>query len=329
MTQDAAAMTDDLALGHDQTFAAVVCRVVDEADGVRALVLERADGGRVPAWTPGAHIDLVLGNGLERQYSLCGDPADRSTWRVAVLLEPESRGGSSYVHSSLDAGTAVRVRGPRNEFPLADATHHVFVGGGIGITPLLPMIAELDARGASWSLLYGGRTRSSMAYLDELARYGDKVTISPQDSDGLLDLAGYLGEPRIDTLVYCCGPGALIDAVEEQCAAWPHGALHVERFRPKDGALDGPSTSFEIYLEASDLTLTVHEDQSIADVVEAAGVDILTSCREGTCGTCETTVLEGVPDHRDSLLTDDEKAANDVMMICCSRSCGPRLVLDL
>jgi ferredoxin-NADP reductase len=313
----------------DGVFAATVSALAEEADGVRSIVLTRADGGPMPAWQPGAHVDLVLPEGLERQYSLCGDPADRSAWRVAVLREPESRGGSAYLHEEIAEGQTIGVRGPRNEFPLDRAEAHLFIAGGIGITPLLPMIAELDAAGAAWRLVYGGRRRGSMAFLDELAAYGDRVTIWPEDERGLIDLPGLLAEPVAGTHVYCCGPGVLIDAVEAQSAAWPHGALHVERFRPKDGALDGPMTSFEVVLQASGLTLTVGEDQSIADVVEAAGVDILTSCREGTCGTCETTVLDGVPDHRDSLLSEDEKAENDVMMICCSRSRSPRLVLDL
>jgi ferredoxin-NADP reductase len=313
----------------ESAFDAVVTRVTTEAEGVRSFELARADGSPMPAWTPGSHIDVVLSDDLERQYSLCGDPADLRTWRVAVLLEPESRGGSARMHGAIAEGDTVVVRGPRNEFPLEDAARHLLIAGGIGVTPLLPMVAELDARGADWRLVYGGRQRASMAFVAELEKYGDRVIIWPQDERGLIDLPGLLGEPETGTAVYCCGPGVLIDAVEAGCADWPHGALHVERFRPKEGALDGPMTSFEVVLDASGLTLTVREDESIADVVEAAGVDILTSCREGTCGTCETAVLEGVPDHRDSLLTDDERAENDVMMICCSRSMTPRLVLDL
>ena len=322
-------LRDPLSADPDRLFDATVRAVVAEADGVRSFELVRADGGVMPAWTPGAHVDLVLGNGVERQYSLCGDPADLSSWRVAVLREPESRGGSSYLHDTVAAGHAVRLRGPRNEFALEEATRHLFIAGGIGITPLLTMIAELEGRGADWRLVYGGRRRASMAFRGELERYGDRVTLWPEDERGLIDLAGLLGEPVEGTAVYCCGPGVLIDAVEAQCAEWPTGALHVERFRPKEGALDGPTTSFEVVLDASGRTMTVGPDESIADVLERAGVDIFTSCREGTCGTCETAVLGGEPDHRDSLLTEDERAANDVMMICCSRSKGPRLVLDL
>jgi ferredoxin-NADP reductase len=299
------------------------------ADGVRALELRLPGGGLLPAWEPGAHVDLVLGEGLERQYSLCGDPADREVWRVAVLREPESRGGSRYVHDTLREGDTLQVRGPRQEFGLLAASEHLFIAGGIGVTPLLPMIAACEAAGTPWRLVYGGRRRGSMAFVDELARYGDRVTVRPEDEHGLIDLAGLLADLPEGAKVYCCGPGALIDAVESFAAGWPADALQTERFRPKDGALDGPMENFEVVLEASGLTLTVGPDQSIADVVEAAGVDVLTSCREGTCGTCETPVLDGVPDHRDSLLSEAEKAENDVMMICCSRSATPRLVLDL
>lgn len=312
-----------------EPFQVVVSQIVEAADGVRILVLTDPSGAPLPDWGPGAHCDLLLPNGLERQYSLCGDAGRLEEWRVAVLREPESRGGSSYVHARLFAGDRFKVRGPRNEFPLVDSPAYLFVAGGIGITPLLPMVREVAARGADWSLVYGGRRGGSMAFLDELAEFGERVTVWPEDVRGLIDLPGLLAVPRPNTTVYCCGPGVLIDAVEAQCSEWPVGTLHVERFRPKDGALDGPATSFEVRLDASGLSLTVAGSQSIADVVEAAGIDIMTSCREGTCGTCETTVLEGVPDHRDSLLTDEEKASNETMMICCSRSHSPVLVLDL
>ncbi|UGQ15652.1 PDR/VanB family oxidoreductase [Yinghuangia sp. ASG 101] len=299
------------------------------AEGVAAFDLVREDGEPFPRWAPGAHIDVVIAEGLERQYSLCGDPADATTWTIAVLREPESRGGSRRLHDEVTEGTRLAVRGPRNEFPLAAGRRHLLVAGGIGITPLLPMVRELAAAGADWRLVYGGRQAASMAFTDDLAAFGDRVTLWPEDKLGLIDLDALLGEPADGVKVYCCGPGALIDAVEARCAAWPPGTLHVERFRPREGALDGERTGFQVHLRASGLTLDVGPEQSIADVIEAAGVDVLTSCREGTCGTCETTVLDGVPDHRDSLLTAAEKAANDTVMICCSRSRTPLLVLDL
>lgn len=298
------------------------------AEGVLALTLRHPLGEELPAWEPGAHIDVVLGPDLERQYSLCGDPADRHSWRVAVLREPDGRGGSAHVHGQLEAGGKVRVRGPRNHFALQPSPRYRFVAGGIGITPILPMLAEAEASGAEWTLLYGGRTRNSMAFVEELSPYGDKVRIAPQDEAGLLDLAAELGTPQPGTLVYCCGPGPLLDAVEERCAQWPKGSLHVERFQPKVQET-GADTEFEVVLERSGRTLTVPADVSVLDTVRSAGVEVLFSCAEGTCGTCETDVLEGTPDHRDSVLTDEERETGETMLICVSRCRGKRLVLDL
>ncbi|WP_406223557.1 PDR/VanB family oxidoreductase [Streptomyces canus] len=302
------------------------------ADGVVSLTLRRPDGGMLPAWTPGAHIDVLLdgdADGLIRQYSLCGQPAERGVWQIAVLREPEGRGGSAYVHDHLREGSTVRVRGPRNNFPLRPATRHLFVAGGVGITPILPMVEAAEAAGADWSLLYGGRTRTSMAFLDRLAPHGERVLVRPQDEYGLLDLAAHLGVPKEGTLVHACGPEPLLRAVQEQCAGWPPGTLGVERFAPVATTGTGAATAFELELARSGLTLTVPPDRSVLETVEEAGVTVDFSCREGTCGTCETDVLDGTPDHRDSLLTEDERAAGDTMLICVSRSCGPRLVLDL
>jgi ferredoxin-NADP reductase len=306
----------------------VVERCEQAAAGVRALILRHPQGEALPAWEPGAHVDVLLGPGLERQYSLCGDPADRHTWRIAVLREPDGRGGSAYVHDRLEPGAAVRVRGPRNRFPLEPAPRYRFVAGGIGITPILPMLAAAEAAGAEWTLLYGGRTRASMAFTRELARYGDRVTLAPQDETGLLDLGSVLDGLPGDTLVYCCGPGPLLDAVEERC---PPDALRVERFRPKEEPRAGTDADaeFEVELARSGMTVTVPPDRSVLDAVRAAGVEVLFSCTEGTCGTCETDVLEGTPDHRDSVLTQEERAAGETMLICVSRCRGKRLVLDL
>ncbi|MEV5882210.1 PDR/VanB family oxidoreductase [Streptomyces sp. NPDC052020] len=308
----------------------VVERCEQAAAGVRALTLRHPRGEALPAWEPGAHVDVLLGPGLERQYSLCGDPADRHTWRIAVLREPDGRGGSAYVHDRLEPGAAVRVRGPRNRFPLEPAPRYRFVAGGIGITPILPMLAAAEAAGAEWTLLYGGRTRASMAFTRELARYGDRVTLAPQDETGPLDLGSVLDGLPGGTLVYCCGPGPLLDAVEERC---PPDVLRVERFRPKEepraGADADADAAFEVELARSGRTVTVPPGRSVLDAVRAAGVEVLYSCTEGTCGTCETDVLEGTPDHRDSVLTQEERAAGETMLICVSRCRGKRLVLDL
>jgi ferredoxin-NADP reductase len=306
-------------------------RVVEANSGATDVVvldLAAPDGTDLPPWTPGAHVDLVLGDDLVRQYSLAGSPADRGRWRVGVLRTPDSRGGSKAVHE-IAAGDTVRVRGPRNHFPMVASPRYLFIAGGIGITPMLPMIEEAEAAGADWRLVYGGRSRSSMAFLDELSAYGDKVTLVPQDEAGMLDLDGLLGTPEPGTLVYTCGPTGLLDAIEQRCEAWPSGSLHLERFAAK--AVDSSGDEeFELVLARSGLTLTVPADKSVYDVCKAAGVSVVGSCLEGVCGTCETEIVEvdGDVDHRDSLLNDDEKEANDAMMICVSR-CSGRLTLDL
>ncbi|MFI7132327.1 PDR/VanB family oxidoreductase [Nonomuraea sp. NPDC050153] len=300
------------------------------ADGVVALDLRDPAGAELPAWEPGAHIDLVLGGDRVRQYSLCGDPADRTTWRVAVLREPDGRGGSAYAHEELHPGTAVLARGPRNHFPLHPAAGYLFVAGGIGITPILPMVRAVEAARARWRLVYGGRTAGSMAFARDLeAAHGDRVELRPQDEHGLLDLDALLARATPDTLVYCCGPAPLLEAVERRCADRPPGTLHMERFAPKQATAPVRTGAFEIELAVSGVTLTVPPERSILDVVQEAGVQVLSSCHEGTCGTCETAVLAGAVDHRDSLLTAEERAVNDTMFICVSRAACPKLVLEL
>jgi ferredoxin-NADP reductase len=300
-----------------------------EADGVVSLTLARPDGRRLPDWTPGAHVDLVLPTGITRQYSLCGDRWDARTYRVAVLREPDGRGGSAFVHEVLTPGDVVGVGGPRNNFPLVPSASYLFVAGGIGITPLLPMIHQADLLEADWRMLYGGRTRRSMAFLGELSAHGDRVQAVPQDEHGLLDLAGFLGEPRPGVKVYCCGPAPLLAAIERACAAWPPHTLHLERFVAQERGAPARPGPFTVELARSGGVVDVRPGVSVLDAVRAAGVDVLSSCRQGTCGTCETTVLAGRPDHRDSILADHERAAGDCMFPCVSRSCDDRLVLDL
>lgn len=300
------------------------------ADGVVSLALAHPDDARLPDWTPGSHIDLVLPEGTTRQYSLCGDRWDPYTYRIAVLREPAGRGGSAYVHDRLAPGDLVGVGGPRNHFPLVPADRYLFIAGGIGITPLLPMIHQAELIGADWQLLYGGRSRASMAFREELsAAHGDRVHISPQDECGLLDLARWLDTPDPGTKVYCCGPAPLLAAVEQACAAWPPYSLRTERFNA--AALREPvhQTAFELELRRTGRTVTVMPDTSVLHAIRQVGADVLSSCEQGTCGTCLTPVLEGTPDHRDSILADHERAANDCMLPCVSRSRGDRLVLDL
>jgi cytochrome P450/ferredoxin-NADP reductase len=299
------------------------------ADGVVALTVRQIADSPLPRWSPGAHVDLILDGAPTRQYSLCGDVDDHHVWRLGILRDAEGGGGSRFVHDQLRAGDTVRVRGPRNNFELAASPRYQFIAGGIGITPILPMIAAAQSAGADWQLLYGGRQRASMAFLGELARYGGRVTVAPQDETGLLDLDSLLGTPQPGTLVYCCGPEPLLAAVEERCHAWPSRSLHAERFSARPLTEPVRAEAFEVELAQSELTLTIPPDRSILDVVEEAGVGVLSSCAEGTCGTCETAVLDGLPDHRDSVLTEEERQAGDCMMICVSRSCSARLVLDL
>ncbi|MFF3055221.1 PDR/VanB family oxidoreductase [Streptomyces sp. NPDC057909] len=308
----------------------VVARRTDEADGVVSLELRRADGASLPGWTPGAHIDLLPAPDLVRQYSLCSLPEEAEVWRVAVLRENDGRGGSLHVHDTLAEGDAVRVRGPRNHFPLERAERYLFIAGGIGVTPIIPMLAEAERLGSAWEMAYGGRTLASMAFRDELVkRYEERVRVRPEDEYGLLDLDALLGTPQPGTLIYCCGPEPLLKAVEERCADWPDGALHLERFTPKELQAPLRDGAFDVELAQSGITVTVPPDKSVLQAVEEAGVQVLSSCQEGTCGTCETGVLAGTVDHRDSLLTPAEQSSHDTMMICISRALCPRLVLDL
>jgi ferredoxin-NADP reductase len=307
----------------------VVEDIVQEAEGVIGIGLLGAGGRELPAWSAGAHIDLLLDAGLERQYSLCGDAGDRRRWRVAVLREPHGRGGSEWLHTRLRQGEVLRARGPRNNFPLVDAVEYLFIAGGIGITPILAMIRALRRDGRPWRLLYGGRRRGSMAFVDELESCGGQVQIRPEDQCGLLDLAGWLGAPKPGAAVYCCGPERLLEAVEARCSQWPEGALHVERFQARPGALAGASEGFEVVLAQSGLRCRVQPGQTIIDALDGLGVHVPRSCGEGTCGTCLTAVVDGIPDHRDSFLMGKKRAANQSICVCCSRSLGPRLVLDL
>lgn len=309
-------------------FPARISEIRDVAVGVKSFSLERLDGADWPGWAPGAHIDLALDDQLSRQYSLYGDPGDSRLLHFAVLREPASRGGSSKLHDQLRIGDPLEVLALRNHFPLVEAERYLLVSGGIGITPLLAMVRELERQGKDWQLLYGGRTRASMAFLDELAKYGDKVQIQPQDESGLLDLASFLGSAQTGKVAYCCGPEPLIQAVEAHCAGWPEESVQIERFRPRQQEETVVSGPFEVELRKSGITVTVPADKSIADALEEVGHHIPRSCNEGTCGTCITKVLEGIPDHRDSFLRPKQRALNNKILVCCSRSLTPRLVLD-
>ncbi|KRB83065.1 ferredoxin [Sphingomonas sp. Root710] len=302
-------------------------REIVARDVVR-LVLRDAEGKPLPPWQPGAHLEIDLPGSLVRHYSLCGDLSDVDRYEIAVLDQAEGRGGSRHIVRNVAPGSMLDVSEPRLLFKLVPAPRYLFIAGGIGITPILPMIQAAEAAGADWRLLYGGRDRQSMAFVDRLQKYGDQVTLAPQDESGLLDLKSWLETPVQGMQVYCCGPESLLQAVERGTAHWPRGSLHVERFAPKPMD-DRMSESFEIELRQSGTILQVLEDRSILETIEDAGISTLSSCGQGTCGTCLTMVLKGTPDHRDSLLDNEEREAGDKMLICVSRSKSKRLVLDL
>ncbi|MFS0691570.1 PDR/VanB family oxidoreductase [Streptomyces nitrosporeus] len=316
----------------ENTLQLTVHRMTWEADGVLSIELTHPEGKPLPSWTPGAHLDVHVG-GRIRQYSLCGDPRDTDRYRVGVLNEPASRGGSRHIHTELRPGQQVTVSGPRNRFPLEEAAGYVFVAGGIGITPLLAMAREATRAGTPWRMAYGGRGRASMAFTAELAelaglaaRQGE-VTLVPQDEQGHIDLDGVLADLPDGTLVYSCGPEPLLKAVEERT---PAERLRLERFSAPvvERAADGEE--FEVECRTSGVTLTVGAGTSILEAAEGAGIDVDNSCRDGICGSCETRVVDGTPDHRDFLLSEAERAAGATMMICVSRcASGNRLVLDL
>jgi len=296
------------------------------ANGIVELTFSRPSRASLPSWDPGAHIDLTMPNGMTRQYSLCGAPNRQSTWTIAVRRDPQGRGGSIYLHDLLETGQHISAAGPRNSFVLEPAPEYLFIAGGIGITPILPMLAAASARDAAWSLIYSGQSRSSMAYLDRVEAHASHVVVHPKDVKGRLNLDAAIGRAGPESVIYCCGPERMLDGVQRHCREQGR-TCRVERFQPPspNGAVHG----FDIQLKQSGLTLAVPPDRSILDVVENAGVQILSSCRSGTCGTCEVAVIDGVPDHKDDVLTADERRSNATVMTCVSRSLTPRLVLDL
>lgn len=307
----------------------VVRSMTWEAEGVLSAVLEAEDGSPADPWEPGAHVDVEVHDTSARQYSLCGSPGDRGL-RIAVLREPDGRGGSEWFHGQVRPGDVLTVRGPRNHFRLEEAPGHLFVAGGIGITPLLPMIAEAERRGTDWRLVYLGRSRRSMAFLRELEVYGDRVQVLAKDEQPGDSIATVLASRAGDHLVYVCGPARLTDAVAAVLdELGQKDLLRAEYFAAPVDSEAEQSDAFTVHLERSGVDLSVPSGRSVLDVLTEAGLDILSDCEEGICGSCETSVLAGEVDHRDWVLTSQEKQENSCMMVCVSRALSPRLVLDL
>ncbi|MFE5211107.1 PDR/VanB family oxidoreductase [Streptomyces sp. NPDC056600] len=298
------------------------------APDVVALRLAAPDGASLPRWQPGAHIDLDLPSGRRRQYSLCGDPADPSAYRIAVRLIPGGQGGSAEVHRELTEGARVRVAGPRNAFPFAREQRVLLLAGGIGITPVLPMAHEAARRGLDWTLVHTGRSRASLPFAEETEalarRHPGRVVVLADDEDGRPDAAALLARAPEGAAVYCCGPAPMLDAVRRAFPAGAAAGLHFERFTAAP-IVDG--RPFTLLLRDG-RRLPVPADRSALDVLRSAEPATAYSCRQGFCGVCKVRVLSGAVDHRDRRLTPAEREAGD-MLVCVSRAEeGTLLALD-
>lgn len=301
------------------------------ATDIISLELRSTQDRPLPAYQAGAHLDVYIRSGLVRQYSLTGDPADTTKYRLGILLDPKSRGGSAAIHAQFQQGAKIRIGRPRNNFPLdLSAAHTILFAGGIGITPMLGMAYALQAAGASWEMRYCGRALERLAFRDELARFGDKVHlhIDTGPKDQHLDIDTVLARAAPDRQLYVCGPNGFMDFVlrAAQNNGWTQDCMHLERFGAEVNTDGAP---FTVVAQKSGKTFDVHPGETIAQKLEENGVHVQVSCQSGVCGTCLTTVLEGMPDHRDLVQTDVEKAANARVTVCCSRSKTRKLVLDI
>lgn len=318
----------------DHIHTLTVSECVSGGEGIVSITLTSEDNVDLPSWTPGSHIDVILDdsdpeNPLIRQYSLWGDPEDRSRYQISVLLSPESRGGSKWVHENLKPGTSLAIRGPRNHFPFEDANEYIFLAGGIGITPLLPMAREAERRGAPWRLyqLCQNEQRLALASIvEELPP--EKIERRYSDIEGFVDFKALTESLAPGTHVYACGPTGMLDILEKLATDDAQWTFHCERFAadPIDTTGD---TEFEVILDSTDEVVTVPAGVSCLQALRDHGLNLEWSCREGVCGTCETEIIEGEPIHRDSVLTDEERQSGETMMICVSRAKTPRLRLDL
>jgi ferredoxin-NADP reductase len=314
-----------------------VIQMTWEAEGVVSLRLARIESDDpLPMWEPGAHIDVYVPDGTTRQYSLCGDPGDRSSWQIAVLREPESRGGSTYLHDQLRVGDRLLVTRPKNHFQLEDAPAYALVAGGIGITPLLAMSEQLARQDRPFQLTYGGRTATSMAFRRRLEAIGRRCTFLAEDVDGRPDLEAIVRSLPEGGLVYVCGPVGLLQAVQRAATAVLGPDQDVVRFElfsrtgvETETAPPMDADSYELVLTESGHTLRLPPEANILEKVLALGVEVENDCRDGICGSCLTPIVTGTVDHRDLVLTKKEQAAMDRMLICVSRPTCPRLELKL
>ncbi|WP_193091796.1 PDR/VanB family oxidoreductase [Halomonas colorata] len=298
---------------------------------IAVIDLVALDGSELPPFEAGAHIDIYLGEGLIRQYSLSNAPGERHRYRLGVLLDPGSRGGSRAVHDTLHEGAELKASAPRNLFPLVSSTHTLLTGGGIGITPMIAMAYELQAAGRSFELHYCSRSREKAAFIDELeSTFGDALVLHFDDGDASqrLDIDAVLATQPSDTHLYVCGPTGFMNWVigAAKQAQWPNAQVHSEFFTAE---VDTSGGAFEVEAAISGVTVQVEEGMSIANALKAAGVKVNVSCEEGVCGTCICDVIEGTPDHRDQFLSNEEKEDNDQIAVCCSRAKSPRLVIDI
>lgn len=313
----------------DPRAALRVHRIEWAADGVLEIDLRDPTGAELPAFAAGAHVDLVLPNGLARSYSLANDPAERHRYVVGVGLDPASRGGSRWLHRDLRVGEMLLVEGPRNHFPLDEsAAHTVLIAGGIGVTPIVAMASRLAALGRSFEVRYAVRERSRAAFAERLAALAPRFDLHVDaEAGGPLDIAAIVAAAPAEAHFYACGPLPMLAAFEAATAGLPPERVHVEYFKAKP--VEAAATSaFEVEIAGTGRVFHVPADRSIVDVLEEAGVHTSASCHEGICGSCECRVVAGEPDHRDQVLTAAEKAAGKTMMICVSRSKGPRLVIE-
>lgn len=310
---------------------AVVQSLRQEAKNIISIELEPIEGSHFEPFTAGSHIDLHLPNGLIRSYSLLNSPAQKDRYKLGVLLDPNSQGGSLYLHRELKVGQQLTISSPRNNFPLDEAAHHsVLVAGGIGITPIYCMLIRLLILGHSVELIYCARSREEAAYIPELEKLNVKITWHFDDENrGMPNLESYLAGMDNAAHFYCCGPSSMLDNFSATCQRLGYAHHHVEYFQAKQNLAPSAQHDYVVELAKSGLTLDVPADASLLAVIENAGVLVNTACREGLCGACSTKVLEGIPDHQDSVLSPSQQAKNDVMMVCVSGCKSKKLVLDL